>query len=96
LQRDAAWLPCGEVVDERDGKSVHLHGLNLSRAWNLRNLAGALPIADARRAVLAAAAERHAAAGLTATLAARDYAADHWLPSFAVYLLTADREPRHA
>jgi hypothetical protein len=38
---------------------------------------------------LTAAAERHAAAGLEATLAARDYAADHWLPSFALYLLAA-------
>jgi hypothetical protein len=89
LQCEAPWLPCGEVADERDGKSVHLHGLNLSRAWNLRNIAAALPAADARRAVLEVAAERHAAAGLEATLAARDYTADHWLPSFAVYLLTA-------
>ena len=35
LTADDAWLPCGEVADETDGKSVHLHGLNLSRAWNL-------------------------------------------------------------
>jgi hypothetical protein len=89
LQQDAAWLPCGQVVDERDGKAVHLHGLNLSRAWNLRNIAAALRSSDARRAALASAAERHARAGLEATLAARDYAADHWLPSFALYLLVA-------
>jgi hypothetical protein len=82
------WLPCGEVHDETDGKWVHLHGLNLSRAWNLRNLAAALPTNDARAAVLRAAAERHAEAGLRATLANRHYAGDHWLPSFAVYLLT--------
>jgi hypothetical protein len=92
LEREAAWLPCGEVTDERDGKSVHLHGLNLSRAWNLRNIAGALPRADARRGVLEVAAEHHAKAGIEATLAARDYAADHWLPSFAVYLLSAAPE----
>ena len=89
MAADEAWLPCGAVVDETDGKAVHLHGLNLARAWNLRNIAAALPRDDARRGPLAAAAERHAAAGLAATLAARDYAGDHWLPSFAVYLLTS-------
>jgi hypothetical protein len=74
---------------------VHLHGLNLSRAWCLRNIGAALPRDDARRASLAAAAERHASAGLQATLAGRDYAGDHWLPSFAVFLLTdAPKEPR--
>jgi hypothetical protein len=82
------WLPCGEVHDETDGKWVHLHGLNLSRAWNLRNLAAALPSNDTRAAALRNAAKRHAEAGLRATLANRHYAGDHWLPSFAVYLLT--------
>jgi hypothetical protein len=85
----AASLPCGEVADETDGKWVHLHGLNLSRAWNLAAIAAALPVHDARRTALRAAAERHRAAGLAATLAGRDYAGDHWLPSFAVYLLTS-------
>ncbi len=84
------WLPCGVVSDERDGKLVHLHGLNLSRAWNLENIAAALPAADPRSAVLRAAARRHARTGLAATLAARDYAGDHWLPSFAVYSLTVN------
>jgi hypothetical protein len=88
LTADAAWLPCGEVADETDGKTVHLHGLNLSRAWNLRNIAAALPHDDARSAALTNAAERHSRAGLAATLAGRDYAGAHWLPSFAVYLLT--------
>jgi hypothetical protein len=88
LTAEAAWLPCGEVADATDGKWVHLHGLNLSRAWNLRNIAAALPREDARRGALAAAAERHAATGLQATLAGHDYAGDHWLPSFAGYLIT--------
>jgi hypothetical protein len=83
-----AWLPPGEVDDETDGKWVHLHGLNLSRAWNLENLAAALPPADARARALAAAAAVHRAAGLHAVLATQHYAGDHWLPSFAVYLLT--------
>ncbi|HET8696008.1 MAG TPA: DUF2891 family protein [Gammaproteobacteria bacterium] len=85
---DAAWLPCAEVADEADGKAVHLHGLNLSRAWNLAKAAAALPDGDARRAALLAAADRHRIAGLAATLATRHYAGNHWLPSFAVYLLT--------
>jgi hypothetical protein len=85
---DERWLPCAEVVDEADGKSVHLHGLNLSRAWNLANIAAALPDGDARREALNAAAARHRAAGVDATLTTTHYAGDHWLSTFAVYLLT--------
>jgi hypothetical protein len=91
-----AWLPCGAVVDEADGKWVHLHGLNLSRAWNLENIAASLPRGDARSAALKAAAERHRDAGLRATLQTQHYAGDHWLPSFAVYLLTARSGHRRA
>ena len=83
------WLPCADVTDETDGRVVHLHGLNLSRAWNLASVAAALRENDPRTAALRAAAERHCTAGLRATLAARHYAGDHWLPSFAVYLATA-------
>jgi hypothetical protein len=91
LPRSAAepWLDCATVADETDGKAVHLHGLNLSRAWNLAKIAAALPAGDARAAPLRAAAARHRDAGLRATLATRHYAGDHWLPSFAVYLLTS-------
>jgi hypothetical protein len=94
IPRDEAepWLACGEVVDETDGKAVHLHGLNLSRAWNLANVASALPRGDSRKPALRRAAERHAVAGLRATLAATHYAGDHWLPTFAVYLLTGGSE----
>jgi len=91
---DSNWLPCGEVADERDGRWVHLHGLNLSRAWNLANIAAVLPQSDRRRAALTEAAARHRTTGLDATLAAHDYAGDHWLPSFAVYLLT-ERSREH-
>ena len=88
--RGSGWLPTGVVSDERDGKLVHLHGLNLSRAWNLENVAAALPAADPRAGVFRAAAHRHARAGIAATLATRDYAGDHWLPTFATYLLTVN------
>jgi len=88
------WLPCADVADETDGRAVHLHGLNLSRAWNLANIAAALPAADPRRSALHAAADRHRTAGLRATLGTRHYAGDHWLPSFAGYLLTERLKPR--
>ncbi|HZF31437.1 MAG TPA: DUF2891 domain-containing protein [Gammaproteobacteria bacterium] len=89
---DAHWLPCAEVADESDGRLVHLHGLNLSRAWNLENVANALPEGDSRIATLRGAAVRHRTAGVRATFATAHYAGDHWLPTFAVYLLTAPGE----
>ena len=42
------------VLDPTDGKLVHLDGVNLSRAWNLENIAAALPENDPRRASLLA------------------------------------------
>ncbi|HET7501408.1 MAG TPA: DUF2891 domain-containing protein [Kofleriaceae bacterium] len=74
------------VSDRSDGKLAHLDGLNLSRAWCLRAVAGALPASDPLRAELSASAEVHATAGL-AHVATGDYAGEHWLASFAVYLL---------
>ncbi len=74
------------VTDRRDGQLVHLDGLNLSRAWHMAAIAAALPGDDPRRAVLAAAAARHLAAGLTG-VASGDYMGEHWLATFAVYAL---------
>ena len=31
-------LYAGSVLDETDGKLVHLHGVNFSRAWNIYSL----------------------------------------------------------
>lgn len=81
------WLAVGVVNDPSDGKLVHLDGVNLSRAWNLRKIAAALPADDARRASLLAAAEIHAEAGV-ASVSAEHYAGSHWLASFATYLVT--------
>jgi hypothetical protein len=74
------------VSDRSDPKIVHLDGLNLSRAWCLRGIAQSLPADDPARAVLLSAAARHAQAGL-AHVASGDYAGEHWLATFAVYLL---------
>lgn len=74
------------VTDRNDGQLVHLDGLNLSRAWCMWSLAAALPAGDIRRGILAASAERHAQAGLEG-IASGEYMGDHWLGSFALYML---------
>jgi Protein of unknown function (DUF2891) len=75
------------VTDRTDPQLVHLDGLNLSRAWGMRAIAAALPADDPARKALAAAAARHADAALK-HVASGDYAGEHWLASFAVYLLS--------
>ena len=75
------------VTDPTDPRLVHLDGLNLTRAWTLRSIARALPSSDPRRKVLEASASKHAEAGL-ARVSSGNYEGEHWLASFAVYLLT--------
>ncbi len=75
------------VSDRSDPKIVHLDGLNLSRAWCMRAVASALPRQDAARASLARAATLHAKVALE-NVASGDYAGEHWLASFAVYMLS--------
>jgi hypothetical protein len=91
MGRPASLLHPAIVSDRSDPKLVHLDGLNLSRAWCMRSIAVALPRSDPARTVLAAAAEAHARSAL-AHVASGDYAGEHWLASFAVYLLST-REP---
>jgi hypothetical protein len=81
------WLVPGVVKDPSDGKLVHLDGVNLSRAWNLENIAAALPKKDPRRPALEAAARVHSKTGI-ANVSAEHYAGSHWLASFATYLVT--------
>ena len=85
--RPAALLEPAIVTDRSDPKLVHLDGLNLSRAWCMRSIADSLPKRDPARAVLTASAEKHANAAL-AHVASGDYAGEHWLASFAVFLLS--------
>lgn len=90
LPRLAERLPAtlftpARVADRSDGKIVHLDGVNLSRAWCWRSLAGALPASDPRRAVMDDAAALHLAAGIAHV--AGDYMGEHWLASFAVLAL---------
>jgi hypothetical protein len=83
----ADWLAVGIVNDPSDGKLVHLDGVNLSRAWNLRKIAAALPGTDPRIPSLLAAADIHATTGIAA-VSAEHYEGSHWLASFATYLVT--------
>ena len=75
------------VTDRTDPKLVHLDGLNLSRAWCMRSIAAALPRTDPARNVLAHSAAAHAQAALP-YIASGNYEGEHWLASFAVYMLT--------
>jgi Protein of unknown function (DUF2891) len=75
------------VSDRTDGKIVHLDGLNLSRAWCWKSLAGTFAAADPRREIAHAAAGAHLDASLPHV--ADDYAGCHWLASFALLALEA-------
>ena len=83
----ASLLEPAIVTDRSDPKLVHLDGLNLSRAWCMRSIAAALPANDPARRVLSSSADKHTVAAL-AHVASGDYAGEHWLASFAVFLLS--------
>jgi hypothetical protein len=74
------------VADRSDPKIVHLDGLNLSRAWCMKSIAAALPKNDPAQKILRKAAEAHAKSALP-NITSGNYEGEHWLASFAVYLL---------
>ena len=80
-------LQPAKVTDRGDPGLVHLDGLNLSRAWCMRAIAAALPPSDPDRPILLASATRQAEASLP-YVASGNYLGEHWLASFAVYMLT--------
>jgi hypothetical protein len=87
LGRPRSLLSPAVVSDRSDPKLVHLDGLNLSRAWCMRSIASGLAENDPARRILSRAAAAHARDALS-HVASGDYAGEHWLASFAVYLLT--------
>ena len=89
------WLEPVVSPDPADGKLSHLDGLNLSRAWMLEGVAGALDRGHPLAALLERAAQHHRRAGLAA-VTPQHYAGSHWLGSFAVYLLTGRGRPHSA
>jgi hypothetical protein len=82
------WLQPAVVTDRSDPKLAHIDGLNLSRAWMLEGIAGALPQSDPRAKVLLGAAKQHREAALPA-VTGEHYEGGHWLGTFAVYLTSA-------
>ncbi|HXH74248.1 MAG TPA: DUF2891 domain-containing protein [Bacteriovoracaceae bacterium] len=74
------------VSDRTDPKLAHLDGLNLSRAWCMKEIASALPKGSPGEKLFSHAAEEHAKVALPA-VASGHYEGDHWLASFAIYLL---------
>ncbi len=77
------------VTDRSDLQLVHLDGLNLSRAWCMKGIASVLPNDSKPRDLLLGSARLHEEAGLK-HVASGDYAGEHWLASFAVYMLSVE------
>ena len=73
--------------DRKDPRIGHLIGLSLHRAAAYRGVASALAPDDARRDVFARLSARHRDDGL-AEMSDSGYGGEHWLASFAIYLLT--------
>ncbi len=87
-QRDLGPLALPASVDDvSDGKLVHLAGLDLTRAWMLRSLAAGVREDEGARSWLHDLAAAHMNAGLGYVVSG-DYAGEHWLASFAVFLLS--------
>ncbi len=68
-----------------DGHLVHLVGLNLSRAWAMRSIAQNLT--SVAKEQLLNAAQLHEQAGLK-QMESGSYEGEHWLGTFALYLMT--------
>jgi len=80
-------LEPADVSDRSDPKIVHLDGLNLSRAWCMNGIVCTLPENDPMRRILTESAILHAKATLP-HIASGSYEGEHWLASFAVYMLS--------
>ena len=85
--KPAGLLAPAIVADRSDPKIVHLDGLNLSRAWCMAGIASALPESDPARTPLMNAAREHADDAM-AHVTSGHYEGEHWLASFAVYMLS--------
>ena len=77
-----------EVRDRHDPRIGHLIGLSFQRAAALQGIARSLPPSDPESKALASVANVHARDGLSQMMDS-GYGGEHWLASFALYLLTA-------
>lgn len=91
-EEDDPLLGVPEVLDRNDGQAVHLFGLALSRAWQLRLLSPYLS-GEAQARVTTATARQVAVVG--DEIVTGDFLATHWLVSFAVLAATA-APPSHS
>ena len=80
-------LETGEVSDRKDGKLVHLDGVNFSRAWSLNKIAEGLP----EYTHLKYMAYHHINYSLPG-IVDDSYEGGHWLGSFAIYALNSVKE----
>jgi hypothetical protein len=80
----ATWLTPARVADRTDPQIVHLDGLNLSRAWCWHMLGGST---DLPPELIARAISAHLDASLP-HVTQGDFAATHWLVSFALLALS--------
>jgi len=77
-------FPVGEVSDRKDGKLVHLDGVNFSRAWALNKIMQDLPEYNHLKKVV----NQHIEYSLP-NLVGDSYEGGHWLGSFAIYALNS-------
>lgn len=81
-----AILDVGEVSDRKDGKLVHLDGLNFSRAWCLYGIGNSYE----EYSHLIEIADEHLMYSLP-HLIGDSYEGGHWLGSFAIYALSKQK-----
>lgn len=82
---DDPLLRVPKVLDRTDGQLVHLFGLGLSRAWQLRLLSSSLPVQSRQRVAAASATQ---IAVVSQEIVAGDFMSTHWLVSFALLAAT--------
>ena len=75
------------VKDRKDPRIGHLIGLGMQRAWSLRGIASSLPPGDRRRPELERIGALHRQDALQ-QMSDSGYGGEHWLASFAIYLLS--------
>jgi len=80
-------LAVGEVSDRKDGKLVHLDGVNFSRAWCLFTIVKDMPEYNHLKNV----ANKHINYSLP-NLVGDSYEGGHWLGSFAIYALNTAQD----
>ena len=77
-------FPVGEVADRKDGKLVHLDGVNFSRAWALNRIIKGMPAYSHLKNI----ASEHINYSLP-NVVGDSYEGGHWLGSFAIYALSS-------